>query len=252
MANMYHIVIGSIAPVGLFEQSEDENRMKDYIRLYKNRTGIENYGYSFTNQRLHLALRDKNHQLRHFLQGVCDAYAYYYASRRQREVRISYKINSIKPRRELFDLLRFIHHRGRNSAREYRNYSRYLPNELVDIAPILATLHHDQSVGKEMFFEEMVRESEAGYYTAYAEREIFELDKMTKRRQRASEFMEDYLRQVGLSRQELLQGNQEHHRIELIERFRKETDLSYRDIGYVFGLSHTSIIRLHQRKNRPV
>ncbi|NMB03696.1 MAG: hypothetical protein GX978_03985 [Tissierellia bacterium] len=249
MAKIYHIVIGCIQPIGLFRKTEDESRMKDYIRIYKQRTGTKNYGYSFTDDRLHLALRDHNNKARDFLSGVCDAYTYYYQNRRSSEVRIKYKMIEINPRQELFDLLRFIHNRGRNSAVEYRDYSRYIKSELVDIGPVLATLHTDQMKSKELFFEEMVYEPQSDYYIEFARREIFELDKMTKRRQRAYEFMEDFLDEIGLSRMEFLNGDHHTERVELIEKFRKETDLSYRDIGYVFELSHTSIIRLYQQKN---
>lgn len=250
MAKIYHIVIGCTEQVALFREIDAEKRMKDYIKLYKDRTGIENYGYCFTDHRLHLAVRDKTKRIRDFLHGVCDAFAYYYQLKRETHVTIRFKLVEIEPRSELLDLLRFIHNRGRNSALEYRDYSRYRPNRLVDSGPILATLHSDLNLGKEMFFDEMVHEPKAGYYIEFANREIFELDKMTKRRQRAQEFMEDFLKEMGLSRGELLNGNQEEARIDLIHRFRKETDLSFRDIGHVFGLSHTSIIRLYQQRNQ--
>lgn len=249
MSIIYHIVIGSMTPEPIFRNPADERRMRDYIRIYKERTGIKNYGYSFTDHRLHLAVRDNNKKIRDFLIGVCDAYAYHMQNRRLKEVDVKYKMNEVAMKDELFDLLRYIHSKGRNSARDYRDYTRYVKSELVDVAPVLATLHPDDLIGKEMFFDEMIHEPAAGYYVEFSQREIFELDKMTKRRQRAHEYMEAYLEEIGLTRMEFLHGNYHEERVELITRFRKETDLSFRDIGHVFGLSHTSIIRLYRRKN---
>ncbi|HHT20424.1 MAG TPA: hypothetical protein GXZ74_03170 [Tissierellia bacterium] len=249
MGKVYHIVIGSMTPEAIFSNPADERRMRDYIRIYKERTGLTNYGYSFTDMRLHLAVRDREKKIRDFLIGVCDAYTYHLKNRRFKDIDVKYKLNEVAMKDELFDLLRYIHSKGRNSAKEYRDYTRYVKSELVDVAPILAALHPDDLIGKEMFFEEMIHEPSVGYYVEFSQREIFELDKMTKRRQRAHEYMEAYLEEIGLSRMEFLHGNYHAERVELIERFRRETDLSFRDIGYVFGLSHTSIIRLYREKN---
>lgn len=248
MAKNYHIVIGSIEAIALFRESTDEARMRDYIRIYKDRTGLDNYGYCFTDYCLHLAVRDREHQLNRFINGVCEAYAYYFEMKRTQKLRLRHKRIEFDPASELLDLLRFFHQRGRNSAKDYRDYSRYIKHELLDMGPVLQTLHPDELTSKELFFDEMVKEPDAEYQTTLQAREIFERDKMTKRRERAEEFLQDYLEQAQISRNELLFSASAEHRMELILRYRKETDLSFRDIGYVLGISHTSVIRLYRQR----
>ena len=247
MTKMYHVVLGSMESIPLFRSMDDEGRMRDYVRIYKDRTQIENFGYRFCDYRLHLVVRDRTQRIQDFLLGVSQAYAYYYQTRHDIECKLRHKIIEFEPKKELFRLLRYVHQTGRNSARDYRDYSRYIKHDMLDMGPVLATLHPDVARSKEMFFDEMVKENEAEYLVQLKQREIFERDKMSKRHQRAKDFMDEYLEDKCLTRQELLNGLCETERIDLIDRYRRETDLSFRDIGHVFGLSHTSIIRLYRQ-----
>lgn len=249
MAKIYHIVIGSIDPIALFAQADDEKRICEYIRIYKERTQVENYGYSFSDYRLHLMIGDKLGKAKDFLHGICGAFSYYYQTKYQLDVKVRFRMVEIRPKTEMIQLLRFIHQTGRNSARDYRDFSRYVKHELLDIAPVLATLHPDYLISKEIFFDEMIKENEHSYTVEFRQREIFERDKMSKRHQRALDFMDQFLEEKKLTRQQLLSGNYDLERLELIQRYRSDTDLSFRDIGHVFGLSHTSIIRMYRQKN---
>lgn len=150
----------------------------------------------------------------------------------------------------LMDTLRYLHKRGENSRQEYQKYSRYVKHEILDIGIVLSTLHPDHHQAKEMFFTEMVKEDLSPYESLLKEQEVFEVDKMTKRHRRAQDFLDSYLQEKKLTRSEFFAEQNEDYRIELIERFRKETDLSYRDIGHVFGVSHTSIIRMSHKELR--
>lgn len=249
MMKMYHVVIGSIDPIAIFRAEEDERRMRDYLRIYKERTQLENFGYCFCDHRLHLVVRDKANKLRDFLIGVSQAFAYYYQSKHSIRLKLRSKHIEINPKTELFHILRFLHQKGRNSAKDYQDYSRYVKHDLLDMGPVLATLSSDEHVSKALFIQEMVQDPVMAYHVEYGRREMFELDKMSKRHQRAKDFMDDFLREHQLTRSQLLNGQFEAQRIELIDRYRKETDLSFRDIGHVFGLSHTSIIRMYRQKD---
>lgn len=249
MAKMYHVVIGSMEPIALFRSEADERRMRDYLRIYKERTQLENFGYSFSDYRLHLIVRDKLNRVRDFLLGVSQAFSYYYQTKHDTDVKLRSKQVEIDPKKDLFHLLRFVHSQGRNSSKDYRDYSRYIKHDLLDMGPVLATLHADEFMSKELFFNEMIKENEYSYTVECKRREQFELDKMSKRHQRARDFMDDFLKEKQLTRRQLLSGSSDLTRIELIDRYRKETDLSFRDIGHVFGLSHTSIIRMYRQKD---
>ena len=72
---------------------------------------------------------------------------------------------------------------------------------------------------------------------------------MIKRRERAQDFLSDFLTENALDREDFLKNGYAEEKRLLISRFREETDLSFRDIGYVLGISHTTVIRIYRDSN---
>lgn len=248
MHQIYHIIYGTVENITLFPEMEDLYRIREYIRIYKDRYRMEIFAFSFTSTHIHLVLRDSKNLHKEFIQGVQEAYAYFFQLKHEKDIKIQVKKYPIRSMDELLSTLRYLHAKGENSRQDYQGYTRYVKHDILDIGIVLSTLHPDQNRAKELFFAEMVREQDSRYEAVLREHEIFEVDKMTKRHRRAQEFMDSYLKEKQVTRREFFSEAGEALRIELIERFRRDTDLSYRDIGYVFGVSHTSIIRMSQKE----
>lgn len=244
MKEIIHVIVGSPEQKKIFKNLEDEFRKREYIRIYKDRLKIDVLAFSFTAEVLHLILYDKNHRTQQFLKEITEAYAYYYSLRYDTELRLQTKRYELQSAKEFIKLLRFMHKKGHNSSGEYDQYSRYMGHDLLNIGAVYHTLSANISEARAIYQEEMLKENTAHYDEVLKKKETFQVDKMSKRRRRASRFLEDFLQEENISLDELFSDEYFYARKKLVERFRDETDLSFRDIGHVLGISHTSVIRV--------
>lgn len=244
MKQIIHVIIGSPENKKAFKCLEDEFRAREYIRIYKDRLHIDVLAFSFTQEVVHLILYDREQKTTQFLTEVKEAYTYYYSIKYDTELRLQSRKYPLESSQEFIKLLRFVHSKGHNSSTDYDSYSRYIGHELLNIGAVFHTLSTNIKEGKEIYQREMLKENPAHYDSSLHKKERFKTDKMSKRRTRASQFLEDFLEAEGLSLDELFRDEHFDSRRRLVEKFRDETDLSFRDIGHVLGISHTSVIRL--------
>ncbi len=242
MAESIHLIIGTPDNLPVFSKKEDIHTMKRYLELYAHRMQISVAGYRFKSGVLHL-LVGEHERLKQFLDGVLDAFVYYYSTQHNKELRFVYKMRQRLSAKERTQLLRYIHQGEDNSLEEYERYSRYVKRELVSV-PLGWSLLSGNFRDRDTFLQHMVREPEPAYAQLFTSIEVFEPDKLSKRRARAKAFLGQFLESRALSLEELMREEHRSSRFELIRAFREETDLSFRDIGYVLGMSHTSVIRI--------
>ncbi|WP_459128625.1 transposase [Guggenheimella bovis] len=248
MKKIFHIVVGTAHEKVLFHSLEDEKRLKDYLHIYKERNHLEIFAYSMKSTVLHLIIRAEHADT--FIQGLMEAYQYYLEMKYQEEYMIKMKVFIISSMDEFWKLMRYLHQQGSNSGIDYMDYTRYRKHPFLDMGPIIQSFQNDSEDPKKQFFKEVIKENVSDYTAKMEKLEVFEVDKMSKRRARAEEFFDDFLREHHLNKFEIMLDENKLLRVTLIERFRKETDLSFRDIGYVLGISHTSVIRTLQM-NQP-
>lgn len=182
-------------------------------------------------------------RLKEFLEGVLEAFTYYYGLHYQKDIRFVYKTRRLLSTKEKTQLIRFLHQGEDNSLKEYERYSRYVKRELVSV-PYGWQMFSGDFSDRESFLRHMVREPDPAYTEIFSSAEVFEPDKLTKRRARAKAFLDRFLERKALTLRELMGEEHRRTRFELVRAFREETDLSFRDIGYVLGMSHTSVIRI--------
>ena len=242
MAESIHLIIGTSNNLPVFSRKEDVDTMKRYLGLYTHRMQESIAGFRFKTSALHL-LVEAHERLREFLDGVLEAYAYYYGLHYREEIRFVHKIRRHLSVKERTQLMRFLHQGEDNSLKEYERYSRYVKRELVSV-PLGWSLLSGNFTDRESFLQHMVREPDPAYSELFSSAEVFEPDILTKRRARAKAFLDDFLDRKGISLRELMREEYRHARFDLVRAFREETDLSFRDIGYVLGMSHTSVIRI--------
>lgn len=244
MKQIIHVIIGSPEEKKLYRTLEDEFRQREYIRIYKDRLKIDVLAFSFTSDVLHLIIYDRDQKAQQFIGEITDAYAYYYGLRYSTELRLQSKRYTLQNAHEFMKLLRFVHQKGHNSSKEYESFTRYEGHDLLNIGAVYNTLSDNIYEGKAIYEEEMLKENTAYYDATLHKKEIFKIDKMSKRRQRAARFLENFLEDEGITLDQLFSDEYFQSRKRLVERFREETDLSFRDIGHVLGISHTSVIRV--------
>lgn len=249
MNNIFHLIIGSPGNGVIFQSQRDEDRFLDYARIYKERFSVNLLAYSLKRDCANFLVYDKLDKRESFAHHLLEAYGYYLQLMQESEIRLVRKIYSLPSTEKYIQLMRFLHSDGRHSFKHYQNYSRYVTEDLLDIPLVLNSFNYSHKGDKNLFLEELAKEPSGAYTLQFKKCEIFKRDKLIKRRERALEFMSIYLKEEKISREEFLSGSFEEERKRLIRRFRDETDLSFRDIGYVLGISHTTAIRLYNESD---
>jgi hypothetical protein len=145
------------------------------------------------------------------------------------------------------NLYRYIHKIGVNSLKRFVQYDVKSRDTYLDGGYVLGAF----SPKLEMAKSELQRVSEEPCSECYKmymkEMEYFRTEKKTIRLQRAEGFMKQFLEINEITYEDLDHEDYFTKKLELIHEFRENTDLSFRDIGAVLDLSHTSVIRLWKK-----
>lgn len=250
MNNTFRLILGSPGNNRIFYTKQDEDRFLDYARIYKDRFSIKVLAFSLKENSANFLIYDSENKRDSFAKYLSEAY-HYYLNLMEREVgcRITAKLFKIESKKDFLELMRFLHCSGRHSLKSYQEYTRYVNNDLLDISLVLNSFDVTGKNKKQLFLDELVKEPSSSYVLQFEKQEIFKRDKLIKRRERAQKFFNAYVTELGLTAEEFLEGTYDDEKKRLISRFRDETDLSFRDIGYVLGLSHTTVIRMHGESN---
>lgn len=250
MKNIYRLIIGSPGNNEIFFSRQDEDRYLDYARIYKDRFLIKVLAYSLKKDCANLLLFDNNDLRDRYSRHLREAYEYYLKLKNEEVgIRLVFKLVPVEDQDEFLRLMRFLHSEGRHSLKSYLDYTRYVEDRLLDISLVINSFTASSRDSKELFIGELTSE---GVYTdnlQFKGDEIFKRDKVIKRRERAQDFLSDFLTENALDREDFLKNGYAEEKRLLISRFREETDLSFRDIGYVLGISHTTVIRIYRDLN---
>ncbi len=242
--NYIQMIVGSTNKEVLFSGKMEIDRFIDYIKIYSKRFGIILVGFSFYKEKCHIIFKDLSSKTDTFVKGIISSYKYYLCNS-GRDIRIAYKSRIVSSRAELINILRYICKGNNSSLSYYKEYSRYIQDDLVKSGYLMQELYSDSRNNKETFINDVVKEPDSEYIYEMEKFEIFEVDKMTKRRKRSEDFLEKWMEENLITKNELMIEKNRKLLRDLIREYREKTDLSYRDIGHTLGISHTSVIRIY-------
>lgn len=244
MKSLSYLILGTGNNDIIFQNKEDVERFKDYMKIYLKRNNNKLIAYCFKEKNAHILFKRKKERFNTFIDGAITAYEYYLKNKCNKDVNIQYKRRKVENKEYLINLIRFIHSNGYNSFDYYENYSRYRINDFIDANFLIEGLYDNTESSKDNFILETVREVAESYSIDFKRDEYFELDKISKRRKRARDFLENFLRKNEINFNELINKENIDLMKDLVSSYRSETDLSFRDIGFILDMSHTSVIRL--------
>jgi hypothetical protein len=233
----------------LFTQGKDLGKFLSIIKLYKVRMDLKILAYSLGKNVVHIILMDMNEESSKYIKRIKDTYDYYYKDEYgfERIFMDKFKLKEICKFETMENAIRYIHSIGYNSKKRYDNYDYLLKDDIIDAPYLLTAFGKDKDEGKRNFIESMVKEIDEEYKLQFREMEYFPEDKKKMRLERARNFLWSYLDENELRIEELSFDINTYHTQNLIDQYRRKTDLSYRDIGEVLSLSHTTVIRLHNK-----
>ncbi len=240
MYKIKHIII-SFNQKNIFDYKKQNTiDIQNYLTLYKKKYEIQIIAYGLNSKFLHILIRDEKDLARKFIKTIVETLDYYYKKNFNTEVNLMrWKVYEISDSEEMLNTIRYVHTLDYNSNTNYANYSKYINDTFIDTYLVLGSLTEE---GKFNFFKEP---TDNYIYNVRKKEKSNVNNKMHKRRSRAEKFLNEYLEWKALTREDVL--NNDNYKEELVEKFRSETDLSFRDIGYVLGISHTSVIRIWNR-----
>ncbi len=246
---IYHIVLGSVSEIGIFNERSDYKKFMETMKLYKTSLKVKILGYSLSPLVVHLVLHDKNDNLSEFISRVEETYSVYYQRKRfvNRVFHHSIKIKAIESYEAFVNIYKYIHKVGENSFKRFQIYDNHKKDEYLDGDYVLSALGSNKDKAKKEMAEISVQEYSEPYTIYMKEMEYFCEEKKSIRIKRAEEFLDQFLEKNSLAYSDL--DKEEHYskKLDLIKEYRDYTDLSYRDIGSILDLSHTSIIRLWRK-----
>lgn len=246
MKDIFQLAIGIPGNKKIFFSKRDQDRLLDYAKIYKERFDIDLLAYCLNPECAQFLFFDGTGKRELYAHNLTEAYGYFLQLILGTEVRMKSKLFPMDSMEKYMDAMRYFHRQGTNSFKHYQKYSRYVKDELLSIPLVLNTFYHSHRGGQEDLLKELVSEPSAEYALEFKKAQIFKRDKLSKRRERARDFMDEFLEEYELSEAQLLSNDYLDMKKLLIKKFREETDLSFRDIGHVLGISHTTVIRLHK------
>lgn len=246
MNEIFQLILGIPGNESIFFTERDEDRLLDYAKIYKDRFELDLLAYCLQKKSAHFIIYDGPGKKELFGHNLTEAYGYYLQLVTGKEVRMSNKLIAMDSIDQYMNMMKLFHQQGRNSLIHYKQYSRYVKDPLLSVPLVLNTFSLSHKGDQEKFMEELVSEPLACYEVEFKKAQVFKKDKLSKRRERARDYMESFCREHNLQRDLLSLHHDTEMKKLLIKGFREETDLSFRDIGYVLGLSHTTVIRLYR------
>ncbi|MEA3422788.1 MAG: hypothetical protein U9Q80_03140 [Bacillota bacterium] len=243
---IYHVVLGAINEGGVFRKRNDYKKFMEIVKMYKESLGIRLLGYSLTPLVVHLVVRDNRNKVMEFLDLVIETYTAYCSKEHfMKDVFHSQKkIKAIENYKTFKNTFKYIHKFGENSLKRFQIYDFDKKDEFLDGDYVLSAFGVDNEQSKNEMNNISVMEASENYKFRMNEMEYFAEEKKTMRIRRAEKFMKSFLEENNIKITDLKDDDYYNDKLRLIRAFRKETDLSYRDIGEILGMSHTSIIRL--------
>ncbi len=235
MYKIKHIIISFNQKDSFKYKKNNILAIENYLSIYKKKYKIQIVAYGLNSMFLHLVIRDEGDIVKEYIRTLIETLDYYYSSEFQTEVNMfRWKVYDLSSSAEIVDAIRYLHTMDYNSNEKYIHYSKYIEDDLIDTHLLMSSIKRT---------DEFLMEPSDSYIIKMKKKEKSNTNnKMLKRRNRAEDFFNDYLISKGITRTDLISNNS--YKEELVDMFRNETDLSFRDIGYVLGISHTSVIRI--------
>lgn len=234
MYNIKHIIISFNQKSLINYKKQNILDLENYLVLYKRKYKVQIIAYGLNSMFLHIIIRDEHNAVKEYVKTIIETLDYYYKKAFKTEVNLMrWKLYHLDDSREIMGTIRYLHKMDFNSNEKYANYSKYIYDDLIDTHLLISS----NNMG------EFLREPSENYIAKMKKKEKSNINnKMFKRRNRAEDFFNNYLTVKGISKEDLISSD--FYKEELVDKFRNETDLSFRDIGYVLGISHTSVIRI--------
>ncbi len=241
MYKIKHIIISFNQKKSIIYNKNHIIDIENYLTLYKRKYGVQIIAYGLNSMFLHIIIMDKGNVAKEYIRTIIETLDYYYKKEFNSESNLMrWKVYAIVSTNEVIDIIKYLHTLDYNSNKNYNNYSKYIYDEFIDTHLIMSSLSDKGSM------RDFLKEPSAKYIFKMKMKEKRNINnKMFKRRSRAEDFFKEYLSDKGITREDFFSND--NYKEELVDKYRNETDLSFRDIGYVLGISHTSVIRIWNR-----
>ncbi len=238
MYKIKHIIISFNQKKPIKYKKNNIMEIEKYLTLYKKKYGIQIIAYGLNTMFFHILIRDNKNIIKRYVKTIIETLDYYYRKEFNTDINMMrWKVYEINNNKDIINAIRYVHTMQYNSNKNYANYSKYVTDDFIDTHLIIS------STDKKDDIDYFLKEPSDSYIYRMRKKEKSNINnKMFKRRSRAENFLNNYLINKGVSKSDVLSSD--YYKEELVDKFRNETDLSFRDIGYVLGISHTSVIRI--------
>ncbi len=241
---MISLVVQNLSETEIVPSRNDLEKLNEFIEIYCKRfeSTLITMGYR---ESLIYAIFKKGKNPSTMCFGIFDAYSYFLEDKYNNLYNFKIRFLDVSTKEEFLDLLRTINALSYNTLNLVKEISRYESDRSYDFTYIRDVL--DDELNLEEFRNQVIMEPTGTYLIDTSPTFNFYSKKKNKRRERAEKFLEDFLLSKNISKEELMK---EHKLVcLLVKAYRTDTDLSFRDIGYVLNLSHTTIIRIYNNGN---
>lgn len=240
-----HVVLYNIQKCVLKNNNKDYEKLINFFDIYRKSFNIVILSYGIDKDAMHILVYDNGNDITGFLEALTETFNLYYNKENDSEKNLSYKVYLLEEA-DLINSIKCVHKLSYNSLPLFLNYSRYKDYSFVNPGFVINTYTDGSYKSKTEFLEELVREPDAAYQTLFYKRGKNIDRKIVKRRNRARSFLNTFLKDNQINYNQLLNDKNKDLLFKLIKKFRVETDLSYRDIASVLGVSHTTVIRIYK------
>jgi len=246
---IYHIVLGTASEGGVFFDKSDYREFMDIVRVYKDFNNIKLFGYSLTPLVIHLVIYNRSNEIEEFLHNIIDTYSIYINKKylKDKIFHRNVKVKAIERYESFLNIFKHMHKTGQNSLKRFENYNFSKKDMYLNADYVLSTFGCNREKSKEEMTTMSVQECPNAYDFYIKELEFFPKEKRNVRLRRAEMFLDNFLNENEINRSDLEMEDNYNKKLELVKSFRMKTDVSYRDIGSLLGLSHTSVIRLWRK-----
>lgn len=159
---IYHIMVRGINRQTIFEDNEDCVKFIDTIRLNKEKSRFDLYGYCLMGNHVHMLLREGAESVSLTMQRICSGFVYWYNWKYDRLGHLfqeRYKSEVVEDERYLLTVLRYIHQNPikaglTNTLEEYQwsSYQEYIHKpKMIDAEFILELFDAEKQKAMERF-----------------------------------------------------------------------------------------------------
>ena len=157
-SGIYHVIMRGINRQTIFEDEEDNNRLIETLKKYKDISSYRLFAYCLMGNHFHLLLKTEGEDLAQIMKRVAGSYVYWYNLKYERSGHLfqdRFKSESVESDRYFLAVLRYIHQNPINAGLcskaeeyDYSSYNDYISgrSKLLDIEYVFSIIDRDSFI----------------------------------------------------------------------------------------------------------